>query len=96
MSITKSHLEQSPVILVKEDNARSTNMTNLEACQPRIAESTPFEEFQPRLRSHDGRKLVSTETLSGTKDDEELSKLSRDFELAASPWIGLHYKYEDN
>lgn len=39
---------------------------------------------------------VSAETMSGTRDDEELSRLSREFELAASPWIGLHYKYEEN
>lgn len=43
----------------------------------------------------EGNNEVSTETMRGTKDDEELSVLSREFELIASPWIGLHYKYEE-
>jgi len=38
---------------------------------------------------------VSAETMSDTRNDEELSILSREFELTASPWIGLHYKYEE-
>jgi hypothetical protein len=40
----RDHSEQSAVTLVKADNARSTNMTILEARRPRIMESTPIEE----------------------------------------------------
>jgi hypothetical protein len=36
---------------------------------------------------------VSTETTSDISD-EETPERSRDYELTASPWIGLHYKYE--
>jgi hypothetical protein len=49
--------------------------------------------FTPQTEGNE----VSTETMCGTRDDDDqLARLSREFELAASPWIGLHYKYEDN
>lgn len=55
---------------------------------------TPNGESQPGVTPPtEGELTVSTETTSGISD-EEAPERSRDYELTASPWIGLHYKYE--
>jgi hypothetical protein len=38
---------------------------------------------------------MSTKTTRDTQDEEVDSILSREFDLTASPWAGLHYSYEN-
>lgn len=85
------------MVLIRGADARPSNMSMLKAPRPLImelntTEGVTAEGFTPRTEGNE----VSAETMSGTtRDDEQLARLSREFELTASPWIGLHYKYEE-